>query len=319
MAETPTAGAAASRSPSTALATTVLPTDGLAAAAAAFAIWGFFPLYLIALGNVSALEITAHRVAWSCAFVLALLAARRELRSLGAAAMRTGVLTRLAASSILISINWLAFVWGVTHDRVLEVSLGYYINPLLNVVLGIVVLSERLNRAQWIAVALAGIGVAYLTLMTGQLPWVALTVATSFGLYGLVRKTASVDALPGLAIELIILAPLSIGYLVFREASGTGGFGHSGTLVDFLLIASGIVTAMPLFLFSYGARRLPYSTIGVFQYIAPSLQFICAVFILGEPFAHARAVGFAFIWTALVLYAGDGLWRARQLRTATAH
>jgi chloramphenicol-sensitive protein RarD len=319
MPQTTPARAATGGSSVRAQATAAIPVGGLAAAAAAFLIWGVFPLYLIGLTHVSALQITAHRVVWSCVFVLALLAARRELGALSAAAQRPGVLLRLAASAILVSINWLAFVWGVNHDHVVEVSLGYYINPLINVLLGILVLSERLNRAQWISVALAAAGVAYLTFTSGQLPWIALSVAVSFGLYGLIRKIVSVEALPGLAIEMMLLTPLALGYLIWCHANGAGSFGHSGVLIDVLLAVSGLVTATPLFLFSYGARQLPYSTVGILQYIAPSLQLVCAVFFLGEPFEKARTIGFSFIWLALLIYAADGLWRARQQARAARH
>ncbi|MEJ0036102.1 MAG: EamA family transporter RarD [Gammaproteobacteria bacterium] len=281
----------------------------MAATAAAFLIWGLFPLYIAGISSVSALQITAHRVAWSCVFVLALLAFRRELGSIGEAAKRPGVLPRLAGSAILVSVNWLAFVWAVNHNQTVEVSLGYYINPLLNVLLGILVLKERLNRVQWISVAVATAGVAYLTFETGRVPWVALTVATSFGVYGLIRKVAKVEALPGLAIEMILLTPFAVGYLIWCEVNGIGSFGHAKPLVETLLVLSCVVTATPLALFSYGARLLPYSTVGILQYIAPSLQLMCAVFILGEPFQHARAVGFALIWVALVIYAIDGIAR----------
>jgi chloramphenicol-sensitive protein RarD len=298
--------------------TTPLSTRGLAAGTAAFLIWGLFPLYLVGLASVSALQITAHRVAWSCLFVLLMLAARRELGALHSAAMRPGVLLRLVATAVLVSINWLAFVWGANEGHVVEVSLGYYINPLVNVLLGIFVLSERLNRMQWAAVALAAAGVAYLTFETGRLPWIALTLAISFGFYGLIRKVATVDALPGLAIEMLILLPFAVGYLVWCEVTGGGAFGHASGLVHTLLIASGVVTAVPLFLFSYGARQLPYSTMGILQYIGPSLQLACAVFLLGEPFERAKAMGFSLIWMALLVYATDGVWRARQQRVATA-
>jgi chloramphenicol-sensitive protein RarD len=312
MTDTSLPRAAAAGAPPNVQAATQLRSQGIAAALGAFVIWGLFPLYLAGLKSVSTLEITSHRIAWSFLFILAFLAVRRELGQISAAAARPGVLLRLAASAILVSINWLAFVWGVNQDHVVEVSLGYYINPLVNVLLGIFVLSERLNKVQWIAVALAAVGVAYLTIMTGRLPWVALTLAVSFGLYGLIRKTASVDALPGLAIEMMMLAPLAVGYLVWCEVSSQGVLGHTTSLINTLLILSGIITALPLFLFSYGARRLPYSTIGVLQYIAPSLQLACAVFFLGEPFQHARLVGFSLIWVALLIYAADGLWRSRR-------
>lgn len=286
---------------------------GVCAAAGAFVIWGLFPLYLFGLTSVSALQITAHRVAWSLVFILGWMAVRSELNQIGDAAKRPGVLLRLVASAILVSINWLAFVWGVNHDRVVEVSLGYFINPLVNVLLGIFVLSERLNRTQWIAVALAAFGVAWLTWEAGHLPWIALTLACSFGLYGLIRKTANVEALPGLAIEMVVLTPLAVGYLLWCELNGVGTFGHSSALVHWLLIFSGIVTAVPLYLFAFGARRIPYSTIGVLQYIGPSLQLACGVLVFGEPFDLARASGFALIWAALLVYAGDGLWRARAV------
>lgn len=296
--------------------TTALPGRGVTATAAAFLIWGLFPLYIAGLSSVSALQITAHRVAWSCVFVLALLAYRRQLGSIAAAVKRPGVLLRLAASAILVSLNWLAFVWAVNNNQTVEVSLGYYINPLLNVVLGILVLNERLNRVQWVAVTIATAGVAYLTFETGRVPWVALAVASSFGIYGLIRKVAKVDALPGLAIEMILLTPFAVGYLIWCEAQGIGSFGHAGALVETLLVLSCVVTATPLAFFAYGARLLPYSTVGILQYIAPSLQLLCAVFILGEPFEHARAVGFALIWVALVIYALDGIVRSRRIARA---
>lgn len=297
--------------------TTALPSRGVAAAAAAFVIWGLFPLYIVGLSSVSALQITAHRVVWSCVFVLALLAFRRELGSIGEAVKRPGVLLKLVASAVLVSLNWLAFVWAINNKQTVDVSLGYYMNPLLNVVLGIVVLKERLNRVQWIAVAIAAAGVAYLTFETGHVPWAAFAVAASFGFYGLIRKIAKVDALPGLAIEMIILTPLAAAYLIWCEANGISALGHTGLLIDTLLVLSCIITATPLALFAYGTRLLPYSTIGILQYIAPSLQLVCAVFVLGEPFQHARAVGFAFIWVALVVYAIDGLMRSRRVvRTA---
>jgi chloramphenicol-sensitive protein RarD len=286
---------------------------GVCAAAGAFVIWGLFPLYLFGLTSVSALQITAHRVVWSLVFILVWMGARSELKHIRDAATRPGVLIRLVASAILVSINWLAFVWGVNHDRVVEVSLGYFINPLVNVLLGIFVLSERLNRTQWVAVALAAFGVTWLTWEAGHLPWIALTLAASFGLYGLIRKTANVEALPGLAIEMVVLAPLAALYLLWCELNGIGSFGHSSSLIDWLLILSGIVTAVPLYLFAFGARRIPYSMVGVLQYIGPSLQLACGVLVFGEPFDLARASGFAFIWAALLVYAGDGLWRARAV------
>ena len=290
--------------------------NGLTAAISAFVIWGFFPLYLMGLTSVSAMQITAHRIAWSCVFVLAWLAVTGELGKLRAAVSRKGVLLRLSASAFFIAANWLAFAWAVNHDRVLDVNLGYYIGPLINVLLGIVVLSERLDRTQWTAVAFATAGVLYLSIIAGHAPWVALTVAISFSLYGLIRKTVAIDALPGLAVETILLAPFAAGYLIWCEAQASGVLGHSNAVITTLLLLSGVVTSVPLFLFSYGARRIPYSTMGVIQFIGPSLQFVCGLVVFKEPFGSARAIGFVLIWIALLIYAVHGLRKAAVPRPA---
>ena len=284
---------------------------GYAAALAAFGIWGLFPLYLIGLMRVSATQITAHRIVWSCVFVLGWLAVRRELGELRSAVQRPGVLVRLMASAFFIAVNWLGFAWAVNQNRVLEVSLAYFMGPLLNILLGIFVLSEKLNRTQWVAVAFAAAGVAYLTFIAGHAPWVALIVGSSFAFYGVLRKTVSIDALPGLAIETILLAPFAAVFLIVCESQGVGAMGHMSRSVDVLLLAGGIVTSVPLFLFAYGARRVPYSTIGVIQFIAPSLQLVCGLVVFHEPFESARATGFVLIWIGLAIYAGNALWRAR--------
>lgn len=293
-------------------------TRGLPAALGAFAIWGLLPLYLRALDAVPALQLVAHRVAWACVFVLGWMGLRGEAGELRQVFAGRGVLLRLAATALLITVNWLVYVWAVANDQVVETSLGYFINPLVNVVLGVVLLSERLNRAQWTAVSLAAVGVVYLTWSAGRLPWIALTLALSFGFYGFIRKTAHVEALPGLATETALLAPVAIIYLLWAAGSGTGAMGHEGLAVDALLVASGAITAIPLFLFAYGARRLPYSTIGIIQYLAPTLQLIIAVLVFHEPFTLAHAVGFACIWAALLIYATDGLRRARMAAKADA-
>lgn len=293
---------------------------GLLPASAAFALWGVFPIYFHALHQVPAVQVIAQRIAWSCVFVLAWIALRGEIGSLRSALTNRAVVLRLAASATLITSNWLAYVWGVTHGRVVETSLGYFIGPLVNVLLGVVLLSEKLTRTQWTAVALATSGVAYLTFMTGGLPWIALTLAVSFASYGLVRKLVTVEALPGLATETLLLVPLAVGYLLWCEYAGIGALGHTSVLTDILLIGSGPLTAIPLFLFAYGTRLLPYSTVGLLQYIAPTLQFICGVFVLHESFDRARAIGFVVIWTALIIYAGEGvrLSRKQQTRVVTA-
>jgi len=288
---------------------------GLTAAISAFGIWGLFPLYLIGLRHVSAMQITAHRIVWSCVFVLAWLGISGELGKLGEAARRKGVLIRLVASAFFIAVNWVGFAWAVNHDQVLEVSLAYFIGPLLNIMLGIVVLSERLNRAQWLAVAFAAAGVAYLTFVTGRAPWIALMVGSSFAFYGLIRKTVSIDALPGLAVETILLTPLSVAYLIWCQLNGTSAFLHQGGLVDALLLASGVVTSVPLVLFAFGARQVPYSTIGVIQFIGPSLQMVCGLVVFNESLEAGRAAGFVLIWIGLLIYVANAvIGRRQQLR-----
>jgi chloramphenicol-sensitive protein RarD len=291
---------------------------GFAAAVAAFAAWGLFPLYLFGLRNVSAMQITAHRIVWSCVFVIAWLAIAGELTKLSEAGRRRDVLLRLVASAFLIAVNWVGFAWAVTHGRVLEVSLAYFLGPLLNIMLGIFVLSERLNPTQWIAVVFAAAGVGYLTLVAGQPPWLALMVGSSFALYGVIRKTVRIDALPGLAIETILLAPIAVGYLLWSEATGTGVFGHSSTQVAVLLLAGGVVTSVPLVLFAYGARQVPYSTIGVLQFIAPTLQLVCGLVVFHESLDAGRATGFVLIWVGLLIYIANALWQARSARVQKA-
>ncbi|HUE49028.1 MAG TPA: EamA family transporter RarD [Steroidobacteraceae bacterium] len=286
-------------------------TRGLAAATAAFGIWGLFPVYLHPLSGVPALQVIAHRVTWACLFIFGWLLLRGELGTLSALT-NARLVARLTLTAALISANWLVYVWSVTHAHIVDTSLGYYINPLVNVVLGVFVLHERLNRAQWTAVALAAIGVAYLTALAGRPPWIAAALALSFSLYGLQRKVISVDALPGLAIETLLLLPLAVGYLAWCRAAGGAALTLEHPGIAALLIGSGLVTAIPLFLFAYGARALPYSTLGVLQYIAPSLQLLCGVLLYHESFRPALAAGFALIWVALLIYAADGLWRARN-------
>jgi chloramphenicol-sensitive protein RarD len=226
---------------------------------------------------VPPLQIMAHRLVWCCVFVLAWLALRSELPQVWAALRTPGVRYRLVVTALLVSTNWLLYVWAVTNGRIVEASLGYFINPLVNVLLGVVLLSERLNRLQWCAVGLAAAGVAYLTWLGGGLPWIALVLALTFGSYGLIRKTVKVEALSGLGAETLLIAPLGAGYLIWCGYAGNGALGSDGGLIDFLLIASGIVTAVPLALFAYGARLIPYSTVGLVQYIGPTLQLLTGV------------------------------------------
>ncbi len=289
-----------------------LSRNGLASAAAAFAIWGAFPLYFHLLSRVGSVQVIAHRVVWSCVFVLLWIAFTGEWAMVRATLANRGVVMRLAVTATLITANWLVYVWGVMNGHVIEASLGYFIGPLVNVVLGVVFLSERLSPAQWTAVTLAAAGVAYLSLMAGGLPWIALTLAISFAVYGLLRKVVNVGSLPGLAIETLLLLPIAAAYLLWCERTGSGAFAHGGPAVAALLIGCGPLTAITLFLYAYGTRLLPYSTVGLLQFIAPTLQFAGGVFVLGEPFDRARAIGFSLIWIALAIYAADVALAARR-------
>jgi len=285
---------------------------GFTASVLAFAIWGVLPLYLHPLHEVPAIQVIANRVVWSCVFVIGWMALRGELSTLREALANRGVVWRLAVTAALISTNWFVYVWAVLNGHVLDSSLGYFINPLVNVVLGVALLSERLRPAQWTAVALAAAGVLYLTVASGRPPWIALTLALTFGFYGLIRKLVKIESLPSLGIETLLLFPFAAGYLLWCGSAGTGALGSAGPATTALLIGSGPVTAIALFLFAYGARRLPFSTVGILQYLAPTLQLACGVFAFHEPFGRTRAIGFAFIWAALIVYAGEGVWLARK-------
>ncbi len=291
--------------------------SGLAAAVGAFVIWGLFPLYLKPMAEVPALQIIAHRVVWCCLLVFAWLAIRGELGAVRAALADPPSRLKLAGSATLISVNWLLYVWAVNTGHTIEASLGYFINPLLNVVLGVALLKERLNPAQWLAVMLAAIGVLYLTVATAHPPWIALALAASFGTYGLIRKVVKVDSVPGLATETLLLVPFAVAFLAWCEVRGTAALGHSSVAINALLVGSGLVTALPLALFAYGARLIPYSTIGIVQYIGPTLQFLIGVFVFHEAFTAERAVGFVLIWAALAIYAADGAYRTGRRRSGT--
>jgi chloramphenicol-sensitive protein RarD len=282
---------------------------GLAATLAAYLIWGIAPLYFRALAGVPPLQILAHRVVWSVlVLALALSLVRRW------AAVREAIATRrrlgaLVASTALISFNWGLFIWAIDAGRLLEASLGYFVNPLVNVALGAIFLGERLTRRQLAAVGIAAAGVALLVVRLGALPWISLALALSFGFYALVRKRARIDALGGLLVETALLAPLALAFLVAEGAAGRGAFGGRPA-VTLLLSAAGVVTATPLVLFAIGVGRLKLSTMGLVQYVAPTCQFLIAVAVFREPFGAAQAGAFALIWASLALYTADALRRA---------
>jgi chloramphenicol-sensitive protein RarD len=287
--------------------------QGFLAVVGAFTIWGLLPLYLKQVSHVPAFQIAAHRLVWGCVVALLWLHARRELPGIATALAQPRTRWLLCTSAALISVNWLLYVWGVANAHVIETSLGYFINPLVNVMLGVLVLSERLNRWQWTAVAIAATGVTYLAWSAGTPPWIALTLACSFGLYGMVRKLAQVDSLVGFACESLLLLPLGLAYLIWCELNGSGAMGHTGMSTAVLLSLGGPLTAVPLVLFGFGALRIPYATVGLIQYMAPTMQLLLGIFLYHEPFDGARAIGFAFIWLALATYAVDGIRRARRV------
>jgi len=282
-------------------------TRGLIALACAFTTWGVLPLYMRLLRSVSPLQITAHRVLFCCIFVLGFLRLRGATGEVRQALIDPQSRVRLIATAVCISINWVVFVWAVTNDHVVDASLGYFINPLVNVVLAVVVLGERLRRIQWLAVSLAASGVAYFTWQAGAPPWIALSLALSFGMYGLLRKTVAVDAMAGLGTESLLVVPFAFGYLLLCEVDGSGVFLGGDTALILLLVLSGLLTAMPLWLFAFGARRVPYSTVGVMQYIGPTISLGLGVFVFDEPFPAARALGFGLIWAGIAVYVIDGL------------
>jgi chloramphenicol-sensitive protein RarD len=282
-------------------------TRGLVALSCAFLIWGVLPLYVRLLRFVPPVQLTAHRLVFCCLVVLGFLRARGAQSEVWAALRESKSRNRLIGSSIAIGVNWLGFVWAVNNDHLIDASLGYFINPLLNVVLGVIVLREHLVWQQRVAVGLAAIGVMYLTWLAGTPPWIALTLALSFSLYGLIRKTVAVDAMAGLGAETLLSAPFAIAYLAYCEFTGTGALGNGTPSTWSLLALSGALTALPLWLFAFGARRVRYSTVGVMQYIGPTISLAIGVMVLHEPFPPAKALGFAMIWSGLVIYALDGL------------
>ncbi len=285
---------------------------GLSAAVSAFLIWGLMPLYMKLLQTLPVLQITAHRMLWGCLVGFGWLAARGDTDQTWRALGNPQVRLRLCASATFIAINWSIFMWGIATAHVVEISLGYFIGPLLNVALGVICFRERLNRLQWLSVAIAAASVLYLTWAAGKPPYVSIALALSFGLYGLVRKTANVEALPGFTGETLLLLPFAAGYVLWCEFSGTGAMSNGSLATNLFLLLGGPLTAVPLVLFAMGARRIPLFTVGLLQYIAPSLQLACAVLVFGEPFSGPRVLGFMMIWTALAVFALDGLLTSRR-------
>jgi chloramphenicol-sensitive protein RarD len=280
---------------------------GIIYAGAAFLIWGMAAVYWKALGAVPPLEIIAHRVAWSFLFLMPLIILQRQWKQFVAILQDPRMLSVLMSSAILVGANWLLYIWAVNNNHLLQASLGYYINPLVNVVLGMVFLRERLRPPQTLAVVLAAIGVIYLTVQYGQFPWIAIGLAMSFGLYGLIRKAAPVGPLVGLAVETLLVSLPAIGYLLYLDSQGTGSLFRVSLNLDMLLMGCAPLTAVPLLFFTAGAKRLYLSTVGLMQYIGPSGMFLLAVFYYHEPFSTAQVWTFVMIWAALVIYSTDSV------------
>jgi chloramphenicol-sensitive protein RarD len=294
-------------------------SKGTLTAAAAYIFWGFFPVYWKLLQNVSALEILGHRMTWSLVFLLSVLAYRRRWTWIRPALKNRRILLTFTTSAVLLSINWFTYIWAVNAGFIIETSLGYFINPLVNVLLGVVLLKETLRTGQLIAVLIALSGVLYLTITYGALPWIALTLAFSFGFYGLLRKTAALSSLEGLSLETGLLFLPALTYLLYLQFDGTAAFGHAGLRTNLLLAFAGIATAVPLLLFAAGARQITLITLGILQYIAPTIQFLLGVLVYNEPFDTQRLIGFALVWLALIIYTAEALLRARQNRKPRLH
>ena len=291
---------------------TTAPDDrrGLIAAAAAFSLWGLVPVFWKALANVDPMECLAHRFVWSAVVAGALVTWRHPGAVRAIVTRDPRAVRALALSGALIATNWLTFIWAVQQGRILDTSLGYFINPLVSIGFGAFLLHEHVTGLRRAAVLLAAVAVTYQSVMLGRLPWISLCLAVTFGLYGFVRKTTTVGALDGLAIETLLLAPAALVYLAWRHIAGTTQFLHSGPTTDLLIVLTGPVTATPLLLFAYGARRLQLSTVGFLHYIAPSLTFVLAVLVYAEPMTHTQVVTFALIWAALGLVSFE-TWRTR--------
>jgi chloramphenicol-sensitive protein RarD len=290
---------------------------GQACGVAAFLMWGLLPIYWKQLEGVPSLELVAHRVVWSTVILLPVLGWWEGFGRLAAAARRPRLLARQALAAVLVAANWLGFVWAVTHGKMIESSLGYFLTPLASVLLGVAVLGERLRAVQWGAVGLAALGVGWIAAGYHHFPWIALFLAGTFSVYGLVKKTTKLEPLPSLTLETLLLLLPAVVFLTAEHCSGRGHLGRGARVTDLLLFASGPATAAPLLCFAVAARRIPLTTLGLLQYLGPTLQFLCGWLLYHEPFDRARMVGFAIVWGALAIFAADGL-RRRLAPTAPA-
>jgi len=278
----------------------------------AYLAWGVFLIYWKWLHGVPAIQLISHRIIWSFILLALILFVTRQWKRFRSAELSRRVVLIYLASAILLSINWLTYVWAVNAGFIVETSLGYFINPLISVLLGVIFLRERLRAWQWVPLGLAATGVVYVAISYGQFPWIALTLAFSFGIYGYVKKTAPLGSLYGLTLETGLLFLPAVGFLVYMEGLGQGAFLHVGSLKDMLMVGAGVVTTVPLLLFASAAQRIPLSTVGVLQYIAPTLQFLIGVLVYREPFNRSHLIGFCIVWLALILFWGEGFVASRK-------
>ena len=279
----------------------------------AYALWGFFPIYWKFLHEVPALQVIGHRIAWSFILLAVYIFVTGQWKDFLSTAFQWKTIGIYSIAAVLLSLNWLIYVWGVNAGFIVETSLGYFINPLLSVLLGVIFLRERLRLVQWLPVALATIGVIYLTTAYGRLPWIALSLAFTFGFYGFVKKLSPLGSLYGLTLETGIVFPLALVYLGFVGLTGSGAFLHDGAFVDILLAGAGFVTTIPLLMFASAAKQIPLTIVGLLQYIAPTMQFLIGVFVYKESFDAAHLIGFAFVWVALIIFAVENFVASRAL------
>ena len=286
--------------------------SGVAYASGAFLIWGLSPIYWKVLQSIPALETIMHRALWSFFFLLIILIFQGHFNEFMVAVKNRRTLMILFPTTMLLGFNWFIYIWAVNNDHILQASLGYFINPLVNVLLGIIFLRERLRPLQTASLGLAVVGVVYLTFHYGEFPWIALSLAFAFGFYGLIRKVAPVSSLVGLSVEMLLFSVPALAYIVFLDSKGTGALFHMSTKIDIFLIGTAFMTAFPLLIFTLGTRRLNLSTVGFLQYIAPSCMFLLGVFLYNEPLSSAHMLTFVLIWTALGLYSVDTAMHYRQ-------
>ncbi len=284
----------------------------------AYLLWGILPVYWKWLQSVPAIQVISHRIIWSFILLALILFVTRQGKAFRSAASRPRIILIYLASAILLSINWLTYVWAINAGFVVETSLGYFINPLVSVLLGVLFLHEKLRPWQWLPIGLAAMGVLYVALSYGQFPWIALTLAFSFGIYGLVKKAAPLGSLYGLTLETGLLFLPAVGYLVYLEGMGQGAFLHSAPTVDLLMVGAGLITTVPLLLFASAAQRIPLSMVGILQYINPTISFILGVFLYHEPFNQSLLIGFSIVWIALIVFSLEGFLAGRRRRVLAA-